>query len=280
MATSAAVLWSPLHELTKPSPDSPERFRSSHLSLDAKHPLTRGRLQTMNSIPTTRVAASVAGAYGKISESVEKGKEAAVEEEHKTVEAIKTELYRALQGSFRGVFGVKSAEKLEIEELVMKLESRNPTPNPTDHLMDKVHGCWKLIYSTVVILGSKRTKLGLRDFINLGDIYQIIDVEKAKAKNVINFNAKGIKSLTGQLIIEALYRIASKTRVNIELENSSITPAQLMCLFQKNYDLLIAIFNPEGWLEITYVDEFMRIGRDDKGNIFVMERAEQEFSKH
>lgn len=27
---------------------------------------------------------------------------------------------------------------------------------------------------------------------------------------------------------------------------------QLLNIFQKNYDLLLAIFNPEGWLEITY----------------------------
>lgn len=40
----------------------------------------------------------------------------------------------------------------------------------------KVAGCWKLLYSTIRILGSKRTKLGLRDFISLADFLQIIDV--------------------------------------------------------------------------------------------------------
>ena len=39
-------------------------------------------------------------------------------------------------------------------------------------------GEWKLLYSTVSILGSRRTKLGLRDFITLGDFIQVIDVEK------------------------------------------------------------------------------------------------------
>ena len=50
------------------------------------------------------------------------------------------------------------------------------------------------------------------------------------------------------------------------------TPKQLNALFQQNYDLLLSIFNPEGWLEITYVDEEHRIGRDDKGNVFFLER--------
>lgn len=35
---------------------------------------------------------------------------------------------------------------------------------------------------------------------------------------------------------------------------------------------LAQVFNPEGWLDITYVDADMRVGRDDKGNIFVTER--------
>lgn len=39
-------------------------------------------------------------------------------------------------------------------------------------------GCWKLIYSTISILGKKRTKLGLRYFISLGDFLQIIDVKQ------------------------------------------------------------------------------------------------------
>ncbi|XLS74445.1 hypothetical protein HN51_031310 [Arachis hypogaea] len=47
-----------------------------------------------------------------------------------------------------------------------------------------------------------------------------------------------------------------------------------MHVFRKNYNLLLGIFNPEGWLEITYVDDTMRIGRDNKGNIFVLEKIE------
>lgn len=51
------------------------------------------------------------------------------------------------------------------------------------------------------------------------------------------------------------------------------TPEKLQMLFEKNYDLLLSIFNPEGWLDITYLDETHRIGRDDKGNIFYLEKS-------
>lgn len=63
-------------------------------------------------------------------------------------------------------------------------------------------------------------------------------------------------------------------RVDIKFENSTLVPEQLMSLFQKNYDLLLSIFNPEGWLEITYVDDTLRVGRDDKGNVFLLERVQ------
>ncbi|TXG60552.1 hypothetical protein EZV62_015125 [Acer yangbiense] len=217
---------------------------------------------------------------------------------------IKADLYQIVQGINRGIFGVPSTKKSEIERLVELLESQNPTPDPTLNL-DKVGGWWKLVYSTVTILGSKRTKLGLRDFITLGDFLQNIDLVKGKAVNVIKFNVRGLNLLNGQLTIEASFKIASKSvnarllfllflfkmnyktlheievsfliflqRVIINYDTSTITPDQLMNMFRKNYDLLLSIFNPEGWLEISYVDDTLRIGRDDKGNIFILERLE------
>uniref|UniRef100_A0ACD5UPK9 Uncharacterized protein n=1 Tax=Avena sativa TaxID=4498 RepID=A0ACD5UPK9_AVESA len=171
---------------------------------------------------------------------------------YETLGDAKAALYLALEGIDRGIFGITSAKRSEIHGLVELLESRNPTPDPTDKLQDKVDGCWKLIYSTISILGKRRTKLGLRDFISLGDFFQIIDVKEEKAVNVVKFSARALKIFSGKLAIEASYNVTTKTRVGIKLESSTITPDQLMNIFQKNYDMLLAIFNPEGWLEITY----------------------------
>ncbi|KAJ0096704.1 hypothetical protein Patl1_27725 [Pistacia atlantica] len=102
---------------------------------------------------------------------------------------------------------------------------------------------------------------------------------EGKAVNVIKFYVRGLNLLNGQLTIEASFKIASKSRVDINYENSMITPDQLMNMFRKNYDILLGIFNPDGWLEITYVDDTMRIGRDDKGNIFILERSEESITK-
>ncbi|CAA0822088.1 Probable plastid-lipid-associated protein 7-chloroplastic [Striga hermonthica] len=191
-----------------------------------------------------------------------------------TLAQIKHHLFGALQGiTNRGIFGVPSAKKSEIEKAVQLLESQNPTPEPTQSL-EKVGGAWKLIYSTITVLGSKRTKLGLRDFITLEDIFQIINVAEGKAVNVIKFSARGLNMLSGQLTIEASFKVVSESRVDISYDKSMITPDQLMNVFSKNYDLLLGIFSPEGWLETTYVDDSLRIGRDDKGNVFILERRD------
>ncbi|XP_021802343.1 probable plastid-lipid-associated protein 7, chloroplastic, partial [Prunus avium] len=98
---------------------------------------------------------------------------------------------------------------------------------------------------------------------------------EGQAVNVIKFDVRGLNLFNGRLTIEASFKQASKSRVDIKYDNSTITPVQLMNVFRKNYHLLLGIFNPEGWLEITYLDETMRIGRDDKGNIFILERSNE-----
>ncbi|WRX10143.1 Plastid lipid-associated protein/fibrillin conserved domain - like 5 [Theobroma cacao] len=97
---------------------------------------------------------------------------------------------------------------------------------------------------------------------------------EAKAVNVIEFNIPGLNLLNGRLKIEATLKTASITRVDMCYDKSTITPDQLRTVLRKKYDLLLSIFNPEGWLEISFVDDTMMIGRDDKGNTFVLERSE------
>ncbi|XLU55789.1 hypothetical protein S245_050437, partial [Arachis hypogaea] len=57
-------------------------------------------------------------------------------------------------------------KKRELYQAVEAARISESTPEPTLEL-DKVAGCWRLVYSTIIILGSKRTKIGLRDFISL-----------------------------------------------------------------------------------------------------------------
>lgn len=189
-----------------------------------------------------------------------------------SVEVCRERLIRQLDGLNRGIFGVQSAKQKEIHDNIAALEAQNPTPCPTDD-MQRLNGSWRLLYSTIRILGTKRSKLGLREFVQVGDLFQDIDVASSTAVNRVDFSVTGFSALKGCLTITAGYDVASESRVNVAFQHAELEPDQLEQLFRKNYDLLLAIFNPEGWLDITYLDGDLRIGRDDKDNVFVLEKC-------
>jgi len=70
--------------------------------------------------------------------------------------------------------------KNEIVELLEDLENSNEILNPTEEL-ELMKGDWKLLFSTIKITGSKRTKLGLRQFVDLGEFVQSIDIQNSVA---------------------------------------------------------------------------------------------------
>ena len=64
----------------------------------------------------------------------------------------------------------------------------------------------------VTIRGSKRTKLGLRGMVSLGDFTQRIDVAAATARNTVEFALAGGSLLSGALTIDATFTVASPQR--------------------------------------------------------------------
>ena len=114
-------------------------------------------------------------------------------------------------------------------------------------------------------------KWHLADTLNEGE--RRLSASRHAQVNVVNFDILVFGKFKGSLTIEASYKPVGPSRVAISLERASLVPQQFQQLFDKNYDLLLAIFNPDGWLDITYVDDQHRIGRDDKGNVFVLERV-------
>jgi PAP_fibrillin len=184
---------------------------------------------------------------------------------------LKARLGQRLEGVNRGIFGVKSAHQEEIHSLVTELEALNPLKAPARHL-EHVDGDWRLLYSSIRILGTRRSKLGLREFVSIGDMIQGVDVASQMATNRVDFNITGLGFLSGALTIRASYEPQGDARVAVTFQDASLEPSQLQQLFEQHYDMLLGIFNPDGWLDITYVDEEIRIGRDDKGDVFVLER--------
>lgn len=164
------------------------------------------------------------------------------------------------------------AEKRDvILNLIQQLEGFGSTDGVTSDLQ-RVGGDWRLLFSTISITGKRRTKLGLRNFISLGEFTQSIEVEGCRASNRVDFAVSGLAFLGGFLQIDATYQVAGPKRVSIEFEKASLEPSQLQDLFEQHYDMLLSIFNPAGWLDITYLDDRLRVGRDDKSNVFLLER--------
>jgi len=188
------------------------------------------------------------------------------------VQSIKDELTTLLEGEERGIFGIKSGKRQQIHELVEQLEALNPQPQTMAN-PECVAGKWEVLYSTIKITGSKRTKLGLREFVKISDMRQSIDIGSRTADNEVQFSVMGLGDFAGTLSILASWEVASHSRVDIKFVKSTLEPPQLQKIFEMTYDILLEIFNPEGWLDITYVDATHRVGRDDKGNLFLLERC-------
>lgn len=178
----------------------------------------------------------------------------------------------------RGVFGMEDADRASLDVLIRRLEAETPIPEPAANNAEVAHGSWRLIYTNLEILGRRRIKLSIATsrksgLVKLGDIFQIIDAEKGESRNVVEFEVMG--RVRGTFTIEAEYQVESGVRVRVTKKGQRLEPDKLEMMLGDNVALLTDIFNPEGWLDITYVGNGLRIGRDDKGRVFVLERTKE-----
>lgn len=70
--------------------------------------------------------------------------------------------------------------------------------------------------------GKRRTKLGLRNFISLGEFTQSVDVESCRASNRVDFAVSGLSFLSGFLQIDATYEVAGPKRVSIDFDRATL----------------------------------------------------------
>jgi len=154
-------------------------------------------------------------------------------------------------------------------------------------------GPWAVLWSTVTCTGSRRVKLGLKTAVLLKGVTQSIclgglgggEVQgeggsagsgsaTGTATNAVAFALLFMAGAPGALTLEAAYETLSPTRVGITLTSAALSPPALDKLFgPARLPLLLDIFNPEGWLDTTFVGGGLRVGRDDKGHVFVLERV-------
>jgi hypothetical protein len=153
----------------------------------------------------------------------------------------------------------------------------NPTPNQTPELLD---GNWLLLFTTSQeLLGIDRFPL-----YKLGNIYQCLRVAEGKIFNVAEI--KGLPLLSGIVSVCANFTVVSEKQIKVNFErlvagsqsllgyrdvNSFIdilrSPKKLLAI-----DFQIKREDQKGWLETTYLDQDLRIGRGNEGNLFVLRK--------
>lgn len=188
----------------------------------------------------------------------------------------KAALLEAIAGKNRGLL-ITETERQAILSAISQLEDRNPTPRPVE-AADLLDGDWRLIYTT------SRGILGIDEFplLKLGQVYQCVRAAEAKIYNIAE--VVGLPFLEGIVSVAARFRPISERRVEVKFERSILglqrlinyqSPTAFIQQLESGQKLSAIDFSLEnrdqqGWLDITYLDEDLRIGRGNEGSVFVL----------
>jgi PAP_fibrillin len=188
----------------------------------------------------------------------------------------KAALLEAIAGKNRGLLATE-ADKQAILAAVAQLEDRNPTPQPL-MASDLLDGNWRLLYTT----SQELLRIDQFPLLKLGQIYQCIRTNTATLYNIAELY--GLPYLEGIVSVVAQFEPVSERRVNVRFDRSIIGLQRLMDYHAPEQfiqqieagkkfpaiDFAITAREQRGWLEITYLDEDLRIGRGNEGNVFVL----------
>ncbi len=195
----------------------------------------------------------------------------------------KNALFEAIAPVNRGLT-ISDEQRKAIFSAIAYLEESNPTPKPTE-AADLLTGDWRLLFTT------SQDLLGLDRFpgIKLGQIYQCVRAVEGKIYNVAEIF--GLPLLEGLVSVVASFTPVSAQRVNVRFERSVVGLQRL--LNYENIDEFIQLLQSgkklkaidfeiknreqKGWLETTYLDSDLRIGRGNEGSVFVLQKSRRFF---
>ncbi|MBF2067795.1 MAG: PAP/fibrillin family protein [Calothrix sp. C42_A2020_038] len=192
---------------------------------------------------------------------------------------VKAQLLNAIAPTNRGLLATDQ-DKQSILVAVANLEAQNPTPHPLEQ-SELLDGDWRLLYTTSKAL----LKLDRLPFYRLGQIYQCIRVHTNSVYNIAE--VFGLPYLEGIVSVAAKFEPVSLTRVQVKFERSILglsrligfqSPRQYIQQIESGkkftaIDFPINSTNQQGWLDITYIDNDLRIGRGNEGSVFVLSRT-------
>lgn len=192
--------------------------------------------------------------------------------------SYKESLFEAIAPVNRGLT-MTDVQRQAIFSAIAYMEENNPTPKPIE-AGELLSGNWRLLFTT------SRDLLGLDRLpgIKLGQIYQCVRATEAKIYNVAEIY--GLPLLEGLVSVCASFTPVSERRVNVKFERSVIGLQRLVGY--KNIDEFVQELQSgkklrainfaikqgdrQGWLETTYLDQDLRIGRGNEGSVFVLRK--------
>jgi hypothetical protein len=192
----------------------------------------------------------------------------------------KEQLLEAIAGKNRGLLATETDNKA-ILAVVARLEDRNPTPRPLE-ATELLEGNWRLLYTT----SNSLLNFGRFPALPLGQIYQCIRTATSNVYNIAEVSE--LPLLEGLVSVVARFEAVSERRVNVKFERSIISLRRIIG-YQSPSDFIRQIeagkkFFPavdfgidsrdqRGWLDITYLDNDLRIGRGNEGSVFVLTKV-------
>lgn len=208
--------------------------------------------------------------------------------------AVKQKLQALLEqiqnhGDGSPVTNLKLEESIaaEIAQVTTELESLNPHPQPLLNAISLLDGAWQLQYSTA---GEIRSLESLPLGLKLGKVYQVIDVA-----NTVFLNLAKVKHPLG--LVSGYVKVTARFEPALE-ESSSLPNNRINVYFDKRYlsiEKIVGIATPQfnpfkvvsannplgriATLDITYLDENLRIGRGGDGSLFILIKS-NDFTEH
>ncbi|MCF2971083.1 PAP/fibrillin family protein [Synechococcus sp. Nb3U1] len=203
----------------------------------------------------------------------------------------KLELLRTLETTNRGR-NVLPDQKPKLLAQIAALEALNPTPIPisTPELLE---GNWLTLFTTSADLLRLANSLPI---LTTGEIYQCIRTQTKQVFNVAEVQGSGWLGAwvpRGIFAVSARFAPESERRVQVVFERFVLGSQMLMNYEIESFlDLLehdparipalkidIRRREQSGWLDITYLDEDLRIGRGSEGSLFVLQKVSSEAHK-
>eukprot|EP01025_Chloroclados_australasicus_P029092 TRINITY_DN28939_c0_g1_i2.p1 TRINITY_DN28939_c0_g1~~TRINITY_DN28939_c0_g1_i2.p1 ORF type:complete len:262 (-),score=26.85 TRINITY_DN28939_c0_g1_i2:441-1181(-) len=177
----------------------------------------------------------------------------------------------------------KEKIRLQIINKVEELERINPTRDPATN--DLINGVWSLLYIGAANKEvAKKNKAGIviGPFLEFfkpltfnavkskGNI-QSIDTKSNLVQNLAKFvllnTINGYLNIFGTVAPTLVNEGEESVRVDVEFQYFKLQIGSL------NLTIPLSSVKPQGWVLTTYLDEDFRIGRGDKGSIFVTLRT-------